>query len=233
MVRRAFALSVLVASSWLGACREAVAPPPAAPTAAPTATSAASADDRVTIRGRIHADLPEMSFTLVADGGPQTASVLRVRSIEIRRGAEAQLLQRIDGLDTDTPRTAGEPGFEVRDMNFDGYADIRLIEHRPAGPNVPYLNWLYDPARARFVESPALNAISSPRFDAVAREILSDWRESATRYGTDVYAIRDGKPVPVRRETKDYKRPGVYTLQVSRRVDDTWRVIETREGRDP
>lgn len=233
MLRRGVALFGLVASLWLGACREPVAPPPAAPAATPATTSAASADYRITLPGRIHADLPEMSFTLVADGRPQTESVLHVRSIEIRRGAETPLWQRIDGLDTDTPRTGGAPGFEVRDMNFDGYADIRLIEHRTAGPNVPYLNWLYDPASGRFVESPALDAITSPQFDAVAREIRSDWRDSATRYGTDIYVIRDGQPVPVRRETKDYKAPGVYTLQVLRRGDGTWHVVETRDGRDP
>jgi hypothetical protein len=232
MLRQGFALSSLVASLWLGACREAAAPAPATPPPAPSA-AATSADYRVTVQGRIHADLPEMSFTLVTDSGPQTASRLRVRSIEIRRGAEVQPWQRISGLDTETPRTEGAPELEVRDLNFDGYADIRLIERLPAGPDVPYLNWLYDPASGRFVESPALNAITAPQFDAAAREIRSDWRESATRYGTDIYALRDGQPVLVRRETKDYKRPGVYTRQVLRRVDGDWHVIETREGRDP
>ena len=174
-----------------------------------------------------------MAFTLVADGPADPGGILRVRAIEVRRDATAEPWQRVEGLATATPWSAEAPGFEVLDMNFDGYADIRLIEARPAGPNVPYLNWLYEPASGRFVESRALNQITSPRFDTGTRELRSDWRDGATRYGTDFYAFRDGQPVLVRRETKEYKRPGVYTLQVSRHIDGAWRVVETREGRDP
>ena len=42
-------------------------------------------------------------------------------------------------------------------MNFDGHADIRLVESRAAGPTLPCLHWLYEPASGRFVASPALN----------------------------------------------------------------------------
>ena len=74
-------------------------------------------------------------------------------------------------------------------MNFDGYGDIRLVEFQPAGPNVPYLNWLFDPTSGCFVENRALNAITSPQFDPATREIRSNWRDGATRYGTDVYVL--------------------------------------------
>jgi len=232
MTSRVVAVAALCSGLALGACREGGAPPPRA---APSAASAPAlgATPGIAVKGRIHADLPEMTFTLLADGAPQPAGVLHVRAIEIRRGGAAEVWQRIDGLATDTPWTAAAPGFELLDMNFDGYADIRLVESRPAGPNVPYLNWLYDPAGGRFVASRALDEITSPRFDAAARELRSDWRDSATRYGTDIYVFRDGQPVPERRETRDYKRPGVYTRQVSRWIDGAWKVVETGEGRDP
>ena len=158
---------------------------------------------------------------------------MRVKRIEIRRGGETEPFQVIEGLDTATPLSTDTPGLAVLDMNFDGYGDIRLVEFQPAAPNVPYLNWLFDPASGRFVENPALNAITSPQFDPATREIRSDWRDGATRYGTNVYVFRDGAPVLVRKESKDYKGPGIYTLQVSRLVNGVWKRVEQREVREP
>ena len=226
---------------WLGSCRESANPPSAAAPvvvpvvapAPPVPAAAAPVGHAITIKGRIRNDLPEASFSLLADDAPETAGVLHVRAIEIRPDNRSESTQRIDGLATDTPWSATTPALELLDMNFDGYADIRLVKSRPAGPNVPYLNWLYEPADGRFVESRGLNAITSPQFDATAREVRSDWRGSAARYGTDVYTFRDGQLVPLRRETKVYKRAGVYTLQTSQWVDGAWRAVESRERRDP
>jgi hypothetical protein len=218
----------------LAGCGDAVPqrpPAAAAPASAPLPAPAGRA-----VTGRLRADLPLMTFTAATDGAPGAPGeegVLEVRAIDIRRAGEARAWQRIDGLDTRTPWSADAPGLELLDMNFDGYADLRLVEGRPAGPNVPYLNWLYDPGLDRFVPSPALDAISSPRFDATRREIRSDWRDGATRYGTDVYKVVDGQPVPSLRETRTYTGPGAYTLETSRWVDGAWQVVERRQGRDP
>ena len=35
-------------------------------------------------------------------------------------------------------------GFVVEDINFDGYADIRIVEDLPAGPNISYTCWMWD-----------------------------------------------------------------------------------------
>jgi hypothetical protein len=248
--RQALAITTLAASVWLSACQERAAAPPAAivpapaseaapaPATAPAAPAAvapppAPARYAVTIKGRIHPDLPESRFTLLADGAPQETGVLHVRTIEIRRTDTADPAQRIDGLATDTPWSVSAPGFELLDMNFDGYADMRMIESRPAGPNLPYLNWLYDPTNSQFVASPVLNTIPAARFDAAAREVHSEWRDSASRYGRDTYAFRDGQLVPLRREEKNYRQAGVFTLRISRWADGAWRAVETRDGRDP
>jgi hypothetical protein len=108
-----------------------------------------------------------------------------------------------------------------------------VVEFQPAGPNVPYLNWLVDPAAGRFVENRALNRITSPQFDPGTRKIRSNWRGGATRYGVDVYVFGEGGPVLVRKELKDYQRPGVYTLQVSRKVSGVWKTVGQREVREP
>lgn len=225
----------------LAGCDRAPAPPPvvntpaaSAPASAPaSAASGAATGFTTAITARIHPDLPEMRFTLRADAAPDASGTLFVKAIEIRRGTDTEPVQRITGLDTQTPWSLPAPGFEAVDMNFDGYADIRLVESRPAGPQLPWLHWLYDPASGRFVASPALNDLGSPRPDAAARELTSDWRDSAARYGTDHYAFQGGQPVPLRREARDYQGPGVYTLTVSRWVDGRWQVVQSRPGRDP
>jgi len=201
-----------------------------------TATPAAPASPltRTTVSARIHPSLEPFAFTLLAEGPAEPAGVLHVKAIEVRRGAETAPVQTIDGLDTETPVPAAAPVLEVLDMNFDGYQDIRLVELRPAGPNVPYLNWLFDAASGRFQASAALDALASPTFDAATREVRSEWRDGPTRYGTDSYTFRDGALVALSRQLKTYSAPGRYTAQVLRPADGGgWTVVEQRDGRDP
>lgn len=204
---------------------------------APGAITESEAANEPPLRARVHPELPEYSFTVIGEKSADGSATLRVKTIEIRRGAANEPIQTpiqtIDGLDTATPLTAGVAPLETVDMNFDGYQDIRLIESQPAGPNTPYLNWLFDPTSGRFVESRALNEIPAPEFDAAKRQIRSSWRAGATRYGTDVYVYDQGKPVAVRKETKEYKGPGVYTLRVWELKDGDLKVTQQREVREP
>lgn len=75
--------------------------------------------------------------------------------------------------------------------------------------------------------------LGSPRPDAAAGELASNWRDSATRYGIDHHAFRGGQLVHLRREARDYTGPGVYTLTTSRWVDGRWQVVQSRPGSDP
>lgn len=135
-------------------------------------------------------------------------------------------MQRID-----IPASAEAPELELLDLDFDGTADIRVIDVRPAGPNVTYVNWLYDQASGQFVRSAALDALVAPQFDAVRREVRSSWRDGATRYGMEIYTFRAGRLEPLARETREYSEPGVYTLKRLRWADGTWQLIETVQGR--
>ena len=212
----------------LGACRREEGSPP--PRAAPSAVTPA---DRHTIRASIHPQLPEYAFTLVAQPQTEPRDVLRVQRIEIRRGTTPDPTQTITDLDTRTPLNAGKPAFEVLDMNFDGYRDIRIVEFLPAGPNVPYRNWLFDPTSGRFVGSPALDEIPAAEYLPAAQEIRSHSREGPNRYATDISVHAAGRPVIVRKESKVYSAPGVFTLRVSKLVEGRWVVAAEREGRDP
>jgi hypothetical protein len=184
------------------------------------------------VRHAIHPSLPEFTFTVV--GTPDAAGeTLAVQRIEVRQTPDGPPLQRITGVEAEAPLRENRVPLEVLDMNFDGYADFRLTQFRPAGPNVPYLNWLFDPASQKFVRSPELDEIPSARYDAANRQIASEWRDGPSRYGTNVYAYVDGKPVLVRKEERAYKAPGVYTLTRSRLVDGAWKTVEVREVREP
>ncbi|RPI41563.1 MAG: hypothetical protein EHM59_19865 [Betaproteobacteria bacterium] len=233
MNRQGLIVAVAACCIGLAACHGDDAPQaPAAPSDAPAKAAGAPSANDATVRHRIHPSLPEFTFTLVGSHPAESDGVIRVRSIEIRRGAAAEPAQVIDGLDTETPVAAGAPALEVLDMNFDGYQDIRIVQFRPAGPNVPYLNWLFDPVSGRFLENRELNEIPSASFDPATREIRSSWRDGATRYGTHSYVFAEGRPVLVRKEERAYQAPGRYVLTVSRFLDGAWKTVEQREVRE-
>ena len=152
--------------------------------------------------------------------------------MEVHRGAEPTPSQVIEGLQVEMPPTDDPNPLVVIDMNFDGYNDVRLVEFLAAGPNVPYLNWLYNPTSGQFESSPALNELTSPQFDASQREVRSAWRDGPARYGVDVYTFRDGALTPLRKEVKEYAAPGRYHLQVQIYDNGQWKVTEEREGVD-
>jgi hypothetical protein len=228
-------LAALLASSG---CKE--APSSAGPNAAPAsavpsnaATVPATADFRVTVEGaRGPGDAPPWRFTLVADAPPGADGMLAVRAIEVRRATSPELVQRLEGLDTRTPHSTETPGLEQVDMDFDGLPDLRLQTDAPAGPNVPYRHWLYDPPAGRFTASPALDALTSPTFDVGSREVVDRWRDGAARYGTDRYVWQDGRLVGVTRETREGLRPGVSTVKRYRGSAQAWVLEDTREARD-
>jgi hypothetical protein len=241
---KALAATLALASLWLVGCRE--APPAGAvvavskPAVAPSSASIAAPEPSASVAPRrqpylLVQDLPALKAgdgpvraTLHAAEAPGDTGVLQVQAIELQRGG--QLLQRIEGLDTQTP--ASPAPIEVLDMNFDGIADLRLVESRPAGPNTPYLHWLWDNTHQRFVPSPALDDLSAPRFDARRKQVQSDWRDGPTHYGTDTYVWRAGELHAVSRQERLYNVPGRYTLKTYTWADGGWRLQRSQAGRD-
>jgi LysM repeat protein len=88
----------------------------------------------------------------------------------------------------------------VGDMNYDGNDDFRIVKFLPAGPNIPYLYYLYDPGTRSFIYSKAYENITSPEFPGNS-EIRSKWRESAAKSGIDTYTVANNTPRLTRRET--------------------------------
>jgi len=87
--------------------------------------------------------------------------------------------------------------FIIEDMNFDGYNDIRLLQFMPAGPNLHYYYWLYDPRTGSFRQNTELEEITSPEFDSKLKLIYSFWRSSCCHHGLSTYRYVHGRPVMV------------------------------------
>jgi len=176
-----------------------------------------------------HGDRPELVVTLDGELSRDTAAVT-VRRLMIRDSAADAPFQQFDGLAASPPLEALQTGraFEALDMNFDGYQDFRLLEVAPAGPNVLWANWLYDPASRSFSRAARLDALTAPQFEPESRRITSTERSGAARTVTETFDFSHGRLELVRRSVKEYSAPGRYRLTVSEPVEGQMRVTEER-----
>ncbi|WP_310602021.1 leucine-rich repeat domain-containing protein [Anaerosporobacter sp.] len=83
-------------------------------------------------------------------------------------------------------------GFYIEDMNFDGYADIRIMEFLPAGPNIPYVCWVWDKNTGQYVYHTELSMITSLEVDYKNELIYSFGRTSASEHFEDYYRYING-----------------------------------------
>jgi LysM repeat protein len=102
----------------------------------------------------------------------------------------------------------------VGDMNYDGNDDFRIVRNLPAGPNIPYLYYIYDPTTRQFVYNEAYGKITSPEFPGNP-EIRSKWRESAGKWGINTFTIANNIPTLTRRETWEALNETQATHQVT------------------
>lgn len=149
---------------------------------------------------QIHPSMPEYLFKVYGRAASQKpSSTFNTDKIEIYNAVnKGKLIQEIEIKEAQTwnGRTLG---VEFEDMNFDGYLDFRVQAWIPAGPNTPYLYWLWDPKSASFISNTSLEEITSPVFDAKNQTIQSNVRESAASYSDNTYKYINGIPVLVKR----------------------------------
>lgn len=191
------------------------------------APASAAGSGPIVCQSRINPVLPDFLFSLRWYLDPETGERV-VTGISIRREGRAEPFQVIAGLEARTAPEIADGGFEIIDMDFDGYLDMRLIAGGTAGPNMLYRNWLWVADSGRFVESAMLDEIVTPEFDPETREIVSRWRSSAAEGGVDVYTWDDGVPVMIHREVDRFDGPARCTRTFFDRIDDEMR--ETGSG---
>jgi hypothetical protein len=190
----------------------------------PSAALGAGTDLRE-LTARIHPDLPVGRFELKGGAdGPVTV----IREIEFYWEDENQPAQVIStgGARTLEPRGRG---FVLEDMNFDGYTDFRVQAFVPAGPDIPYLYWLFDPKTGRFEGNRNLEEIASPVFDPEKRVIRSVNRNGAAVHVSRTYRFVDGVPRLFRvEETRIDSEEGVQEVRVQELEGGQWVTTDRR-----
>lgn len=143
-------------------------------------------------------------------------STLKISLIGKRPNSVSKIELSINGLAPfQTVEVSAEPiitqqniGLLITDMNFDELPDFAVMEFASAGPNTPYLYFLFNTESGKFESSAALSQITSPVFDTHTSTITSHWREGAGKSGRDSYVWRDSKPVLVERLERTHDGTG-------------------------
>jgi hypothetical protein len=113
----------------------------------------------------------------------------------------AQILDNID-----SQGTCGLFTPDILDLNFDGHDDIMLAITLPAGPNIPYTYWLFNPRTKQFEINNALAELTSPEVDSVRKRLIVTWRGGAGLHGVNVYEWKKGKLVTIMEKTSYFKK---------------------------
>lgn len=139
-------------------------------------------------------------------------------------------VQEIGDFESVLPDHSEVDALIIEDVNFDGYADLRLMEYLPGGANVPYYFWLYEPSSGQFRSAPAYQVVLSPEVDLVGRQLISRQRTSATEYVTEFYQPEGDIPVLKRQEIRVYEPDGSSKLSVYEVKDDSGpQFVESRD----
>ena len=165
-------------------------------------------------------------------------------SIKIYEGKK--LLQTIKIADVnpfgDDTTTCPDPGtgsdIIIEDMDFDGIKDFRIIAMLPAGPNIPYICFLWDKKSEKFIHAEFLDDITSPVFDSKKKTITSENRESADTYTKDVYKYTGGKPLLIEEVVTEYKerkdangKLRTYEIKTTKKlIDGKMKVIKVEKS---
>lgn len=163
---------------------------------------------------------------LVADAMPaeteDSDEAPHVSAIRIyRKGRLAQELA------TDSQGTSRVFIPSLVDANFDGFPDLTIALSLPAGPNIPYQTWLFDPRTQRFVDAPeTLQGITSPEFDKTFKTIVSQWRNGCCEHGVTTYRW-DGTQLKKAATASSVQLP----VLVGQKILYCYTIPEYRDGR--
>lgn len=114
----------------------------------------------------------------------------------------------------------------VEDLNFDGYADIRLLQYLPEDTNIPFFYWLYNPSTKKYERNKELEVVRSPSVDQVNEFILSQWVEGDKIQGTDYFQYSGKQLVLKKQEVKENTDEESFVLTVKQPIGDSLQVVK-------
>lgn len=109
------------------------------------------------------------------------------------------------------------------DMNFDGYADLRIL-YRTTSLNAYYLCWMWDMTEKAYVYYEPLSSIPTPSFEQNAHTVVSLNKSSRLSATLTTYNWQDGELYPIDHRiisTENETEPG---------SDDVDRTISITDG---
>lgn len=186
----------------------------------------ASAQELFTeLQARVTPDGPPFTFRVLGD--PDGASFSAYGIHVIAPDGTEHMLDQFDAL---LPEGSEIDALYVEDVNFDGYADLRIMKYLPGGANVPYFFWLYDKETDKFVEAKEFEVVLSPQVDAQKKELISRQRVSAAEYVTEYYKPQGWIPRLVRREERTFQSDGSSEVKVFEvQGDSGLQLVETKQ----
>ena len=155
----------------------------------------------VTQRGKLQEDMPEFTFVLTAFWDLQSASYA-LQTVDVYQGDA--LLQSISipeltlfgqtYIDNSLQDTLG---FELEDLNFDGYLDMRLFDTSNGNYRTEWVYFVWNPAEQQFEHDARLNEISLAIFDQEEQLIHGMERGGAACHYFSTYQYIDGEIVKI------------------------------------
>ncbi len=138
-------------------------------------------------KAAIHSDMPAAEFKLVFAGKNNYLDRIEYRSAG---AAPPQSILFADVLKT------RDVDFSIEDMDFDGYADLRLlVTEKGRGVREQYLYWLFDKETMQYKPTDMFDSLCSPSFDAASKIISSTCVSSAGLTQAKTFSVSDKKLV--------------------------------------
>ena len=156
----------------------------------------------VTQTGTLREDMPEFTFVLTAFYDLQTESYA-LQTVDVYQGdvsmqtisiPELTLFGQTYIIDSQQDTL----GFELEDLNFDGYLDMRLFDTLNGNYRTEWVYLVWNPAEQQFEHDARLNEISLATFDQEEQLIYGMERSGAACHYLSTYQYIDGEIVKIR-----------------------------------
>lgn len=182
------------------------------PTSPSTMASSKGESDcfTTTFHEKIKEDMPVFDFDLLAHYDKNTDGY-SLDKLTVTNSADGRVIQEISipeltlfGHTNVSAYDKDTMGFELEDLNFDGYKDIRLFDTSNGNYRLEWIYFVWDPIKSIFANDIRLNEISLANFDQDKQLIYGMERGSATDHYFSTYKYINEVPTLIRHYSQEY-----------------------------